>query len=98
MRPARRKRHSLLAEHRRYPWADAGGARCKRRPINRSEFALVAAAPEVVSILVVEHTLPLSKLVQVQVAAEVQLKERRHRLSERDVPGLGADTGEGLGR
>jgi hypothetical protein len=63
----------------------------------RSEPALVAAAPEVGSILGVQDTLSVGKLVQVEVAAEVQLEEGRCRVSKGDVPGLGSDAGEGLG-
>jgi hypothetical protein len=40
----------------------------------RSEPALVAATPEMGSILVVQDALPVGKLVQVEVAAEVQPK------------------------
>jgi hypothetical protein len=63
----------------------------------RSEPALVAATPEMGSILVVQDALPVGKLVQVEVAAEVQLEEGRCRVSKGDVPGLGSDAGEGLG-
>jgi hypothetical protein len=41
--------------------------------------------------------LPVGKLVQVEVAAEVQLEEGRSRVRKDDVPGLGSDAGEGLG-
>ena len=64
----------------------------------RSEPAFVAAAPKVSSILVVQHTLPVGKLVQVEVAAEVQLEEGGRGVGERDVPRLGANAGEGLRR
>jgi hypothetical protein len=43
----------------------------------RSEPAVVAAAPEVRSIRLVQHTLPMGKLVQVQGVAEGQLGEYR---------------------
>jgi hypothetical protein len=62
----------------------------------RSEPSFVAAAPEVGSILLVEYTLSVGKLMQVQVAAEVDLKERRSRVGQGDIPGLSANTGEGL--
>jgi hypothetical protein len=63
----------------------------------RSESALVAAASEMGSILAVQDALPVGKLVQVEVAAEVQLEEGRCRVSKGDVPGWGSDAGEGLG-
>jgi hypothetical protein len=61
----------------------------------RPKPALVAAAPEIGSILAGQDTLPVGRLVQ--VAAEVQLEEGRCRVSKGDVPGLGSDAGEGLG-
>ncbi len=64
----------------------------------RSEPSLVAAALEMGSILVVQDTLPVGKLVQVEVAAEVQLEEGRCRVSKGDVPGLGSDAGRRPGR
>jgi hypothetical protein len=63
----------------------------------RSEPPLVAAAPEVGSILFVKHASPVGKLMQVEIAAEVQLEESRRRIGQRDVPALGSDAGEGLG-
>jgi hypothetical protein len=63
----------------------------------RSEPSPVAAAPEMGSILLVEHTMSVGKLMQVQVAAEVDLKERRSRVGQCDIPGLSADAGKGLG-
>ena len=63
----------------------------------RSEPPLVAAAPEAGSILFVKHASPVGKLMQVEIAADVQLEESRYRIGQCDVPGLDSDTGEGLG-
>ena len=62
-----------------------------------AEPSLVAAAPEVGSILLVEHTLSLGKPMQVQAAAEVDFEERRSRVGQGDIAGLSAHAGEGLG-
>ena len=62
-----------------------------------SEPSLVAAAPEVGSILFVKHALPAGKLMQVEIAADVQLEESRCRIGQCDVPGLDSDAGESLG-
>ena len=63
-----------------------------------SESAFVAAAPEVGSILVVQQTLSVGKLVEVQIAAKVELEEGGCRVGQRDVSRLGANAGEGLSR
>lgn len=65
---------------------------------NSSEHGPVAAAPKVGSILVVQYTLPVGKLVQVEVPAEVQLEEAGRRFSQRDVPGLSANARKNLSR
>ncbi len=47
---------------------------------------------------IVKHTCPVRELVKVEIAPEIPLQEGRRRIGECDVPGLGADAGEGFRR
>lgn len=68
-----------------------GGVRIKSEP------TLIAAAQQMGSKLVIQQALPVGKLVQIEIAAEVQLKKGRRRIGQRDIPRLGSDAGKRLG-